>query len=117
MTASFTCRCLLLAALAISANASEFHVSPQGSDSNPGTAAKPFATLEKARDAARREKGSTIELATGTYRVTGSVAVPQSAVKTVTDPAVLERLLPEVRSKVMEIAIPSFRPEDFGEVG
>ncbi|MBK9990346.1 MAG: hypothetical protein IPP19_06350 [Verrucomicrobia bacterium] len=31
----------------------EFTVSPTGSDSNPGTAAAPFKSLEKARDAAR----------------------------------------------------------------
>ena len=29
------------------------HVAPDGSDQNPGTADKPFATLEKARDALR----------------------------------------------------------------
>jgi len=31
----------------------EFHVAPDGSDANPGTKEKPFATLTKARDAAR----------------------------------------------------------------
>lgn len=30
-----------------------FHVAPNGSDENPGTAAKPFATIEKARQAVR----------------------------------------------------------------
>ena len=32
---------------------SAFHVSPKGSDENPGTKAKPFATLQHARDAVR----------------------------------------------------------------
>mgnify|MGYP003872972005 CR=1 FL=1 len=36
--------------------AAEFHVSPTGDDANPGTEAKPFATLERARDAAREAK-------------------------------------------------------------
>jgi len=31
----------------------EFYVAPTGDDANPGTAAAPFATLERARDAAR----------------------------------------------------------------
>lgn len=33
--------------------AAEFFVSPSGNDTNPGTEAKPFATLERGRDAAR----------------------------------------------------------------
>lgn len=32
----------------------DIHVSPTGNDANPGSKAKPFATLEAARDAARR---------------------------------------------------------------
>ena len=30
-----------------------FYVAPNGSDANPGTEAKPFATIEKARQAVR----------------------------------------------------------------
>jgi len=37
--------------LSTSLSAAEFFVSPNGSDSNPGSKVKPFATLEKARDA------------------------------------------------------------------
>ncbi len=36
------------------ATGGEFFVSPVGQDSNPGTAEKPFATLERARDAVRQ---------------------------------------------------------------
>ena len=32
------------------------HVAPKGADSNPGTASRPFATLERARDALRTLK-------------------------------------------------------------
>ncbi len=48
---------VLLAASATSAaTGAEFHVSPQGDDANPGTAEKPFATLERARDAVRADR-------------------------------------------------------------
>lgn len=36
--------------------ATEFHVSPQGSDENPGTKQAPFKTIEKARDVVRETK-------------------------------------------------------------
>lgn len=46
------CSALLLAVgRAVSAT---FHVAPAGQDPNPGTAERPFATLETARDAARK---------------------------------------------------------------
>ncbi len=40
----------------------EFHVAPNGNDANPGTLNKPFATLEKARDAVRvfRQVGNAV---------------------------------------------------------
>lgn len=55
--------------------AAEFHIAPGGSDSNPGTVAKPFATLERARDAIRQLKedngfpanGVTVYLHGGKY--------------------------------------------------
>jgi len=47
-----------IAALAVVApvSAVEFYVAPAGSDSSPGTRAKPFATLERARDEVRTQK-------------------------------------------------------------
>lgn len=55
-------------------------VAPQGSDDNPGTLAKPFATLERARDAVRAQRtggllppgGATVYLRGGTYAVTNT---------------------------------------------
>lgn len=41
------------------APAAEFHVAPGGSDAHPGTKAKPFATLEAARNAIRAVKSQT----------------------------------------------------------
>ncbi|MBI5820017.1 MAG: right-handed parallel beta-helix repeat-containing protein [Verrucomicrobia bacterium] len=64
----------LLASL-ITLHAAEIFVSPDGNDANPGTKAKPFATLERARDAARQSKArnpkSKIEvvLRGGTYEL------------------------------------------------
>jgi hypothetical protein len=52
----------------------EIYVAPDGSDSNPGTKEKPFATLVAARDALRRANpgamaGSTIYMRAGVYRL------------------------------------------------
>ena len=44
---------LLLAPLA-ALHAAEFHVALNGSDANPGTSSKPFASLERARDEIRK---------------------------------------------------------------
>jgi hypothetical protein len=43
--------------LAVPVSGAEFHVSPSGSDTNPGTGAQPFATLDHARDAMRTAGG------------------------------------------------------------
>ncbi len=47
---------LILCVAAGGSQAAEFHVAPNGNDANPGTSAKPFATLERARDGARQSK-------------------------------------------------------------
>lgn len=48
--------CLLLAGVMSCAFGAEFFVAPDGSDANPGTSDKPFASLERARDAIRELK-------------------------------------------------------------
>jgi hypothetical protein len=53
--------------------AAELYVATNGSDTNPGTEAKPFATLERARDAVRALKtrdGATVFVRGGTYFLT-----------------------------------------------
>ena len=50
------------------ASATEYYVSPTGSDSNPGTLAAPFATLQKAADTA--VAGDTVWIRGGTYKIT-----------------------------------------------
>jgi len=63
----------LLAALAIPSAHADYHVAPNGNDANPGTAAKPFATLPLARAAVRTRIAAglkaniTVLLHAGTY--------------------------------------------------
>ncbi len=61
----------VLAATCLAAHAAEFYVAPDGDDANPGTEQKPFASLERARDAVRaidsREGGVTVWLRGGVY--------------------------------------------------
>ncbi|MGA2660073.1 MAG: hypothetical protein ABSH34_21430, partial [Verrucomicrobiota bacterium] len=48
--------CVSALAMAVTLHASDFFVAPTGNDANPGTADRPFATLERARDAVRQLK-------------------------------------------------------------
>ena len=53
-----------------------FYVSPSGSDSNPGSAAKPFATIEKARNTIRdltMNQDITVYLYGGRYQLASTV--------------------------------------------
>lgn len=86
---SWTCATLLLASLVAlhAAGSAElgvtFFVAPKGSDTNSGTADKPFATLEQARNAARQVQHGkigepvTVWLAGGVYRCTDSFRLEQ----------------------------------------
>ncbi len=64
---------LVLLMSLLGAARADFYVAPNGNDANPGTALRPFQTLEKARDAVRglgaqnRARGVTVWLAGGTY--------------------------------------------------
>jgi hypothetical protein len=53
---------------AATAQAAEFYVATTGSDSNPGTMAQPFATLQKGADVAAA--GDTVYVRGGTYGIT-----------------------------------------------
>jgi hypothetical protein len=55
---------MLLVSLA-ALHAAEFHVAPGGSNANTGTESKPFASLERARDAVRSLKNSDAATASG----------------------------------------------------
>ena len=61
---------VVLSCVVVRLPGADYYVSPKGSDNNPGTSEKPFATLERARDAARAAKHDstvTIWLRGGTY--------------------------------------------------
>ena len=69
MSPRFLIAPLVSISLAASA-APTFHVSPSGDDGNPGNRTKPFATLHRARDAARAATGPvTVHLAGGLYEM------------------------------------------------
>ncbi|MEM6260030.1 MAG: right-handed parallel beta-helix repeat-containing protein [Planctomycetota bacterium] len=75
MTNTFLRRLLLLLPLLLAAPAwaGTYYVAPDGDDANPGTAAEPFATLERARDAVRAsgqagKEAVTIKIKGGVYR-------------------------------------------------
>ncbi len=44
-----------------------YHVSPQGNDANPGTAARPFRSVNKATTSPALRPGDTVTVAAGTY--------------------------------------------------
>jgi MYXO-CTERM domain-containing protein len=58
------------------ASAAESYVSPTGSDSNPGTLALPFATLQKGNNSAAA--GDTVWLRGGTYYSTTQITLSKS---------------------------------------
>ena len=66
-------------AVAAEARPADFHVATNGADDNPGTAAKPFATLGRARDAVRAKIAAglkadvTVAIAWGRYFLTSPV--------------------------------------------
>jgi hypothetical protein len=71
------------------------HVSPRGADTNPGTAAQPFATLERARDEIRSLKtkglpdgGILVQIEPGTYELRAPFALTQEDAGTAASPIV-----------------------------
>ncbi len=124
-----------------------FFVSPQGDDANTGTKARPFKTLEAARDAIRRSdnrQGTTIWLRVGIHERTAPLQLtaedsgaPGKAIayrawpdeevrivggkvldgwKPVTNDAILRRLVPEARGKVLQVDLKARGLTDYGQV-
>jgi hypothetical protein len=86
---------VFISALLISsalASRADFFVAPQGLDTHPGTKEKPFATLERARDAVRARKSVlgnvTIWLRGGDYRRTNALELTKADSGTVSAPVV-----------------------------
>lgn len=114
----------------------EFYVSPQGSDANDGSSAKPFVTLERARDAMRdtiKSSGDTVWIHGGNFALpktleltaadsgvmyrsvagetvwlSGGRAVAAAEFKPVTDAATLERIAGTARGKIVELDLAAF---------
>ena len=61
------CLPIMFVICALPATAQSFYVSPKGDDANSGTMVKPFFSIEKARDEARKHKQSEIILRGGSY--------------------------------------------------
>ena len=79
---------LLIAVVGISpAAAQPYHVAPAGSDANPGTLSRPFATLQHAQEAARRKPG-IVYLHGGTHYLDRPLVFTEADSGTATKPAV-----------------------------
>lgn len=63
-----TLRLIFFLAVAMPAFAQPYYVAPAGNDKNPGTLAKPFASLERAQQAVRQKPGAVF-LRGGTYHL------------------------------------------------
>ncbi|MDR6551036.1 hypothetical protein [Paenibacillus qinlingensis] len=70
--------CITVPAPTSAATQAQYYVSPNGNDSNAGTLASPFKTVQKARDVVRTINGSMtgdiiVNLRGGNYPVTSSI--------------------------------------------
>ena len=85
--------CLLLLYIefaAVAAAADTYYVAPQGSNTNPGTPDRPFATLQHAVLAARANGGRHIKLSAGTHRLTAPLVLTPHDSGTREQPLVIE---------------------------
>jgi parallel beta-helix repeat protein len=100
---SFVVLLLLTLCFAVPLRGEEFYVSPKGADTNPGTKARPFASLERARDVARAAKHDaplTIWLRGGDYRRTTTFALSSADSGTAVAPVVY-RAMPGERVRIV----------------
>ena len=125
---------VLLSGLSAILPAADFYVSPKGSDRNPGTQRKPFATLERARDAARSTKHEstiTVWLKGGTYTRSSTFALSAEDSGTVSAPIVYRAVPGETarifggkvihgfkkwRGPILQANLPQQGVSDFGEM-
>lgn len=68
----------MLVATSLSSRAAEFYVAPNGSDSNPGTLASPFASLSRGQQAA--SPGDTVWIRGGEYQFSAGLGASPNAV-------------------------------------
>jgi hypothetical protein len=75
------------------AHASVFFVAPNGADTNPGTLAKPFATIGRAQIAARHARAHgpvTVAIRAGTYFLTAPIVFTSADSGSPSDPVVYQ---------------------------
>lgn len=134
LVASLATLCLSTAAVA-----RDVYVAPGGRDSQPGTKAKPVASLEAAQARARKQKAATVWLAGGLYertkplvldardsgttwravdgqkvRITGGRSIAPSQFTKVIDPQILKRLSPEAARSVVQVNLTALGIRDLG---
>ena len=124
--------------------AGDVYLSPRGNDANPGTKTKPVLTLTRARDVMReagvpgqvvleggtyvlhdtfeldeRDSGTTYTAVAGeVVRIIGGRRIPTSAVKPVTDKAILGRIVEEAaRPHLKQINLKELGLTEYGELG
>src|SRR5947209_20365504 len=72
--------------------AAEWYVSPEGRDSNPGTLARPFATILRAQEEARKTRRDggpiTITIRGGTYELPDTLVFTQADSGTAKSPGI-----------------------------
>lgn len=92
MNTRFMCLvALAIWTVSVAAAQDVFHVSPKGSDDNPGTLAKPFATLEQARQAVRLAgpaKARKVLVHGGTYAMRGTFTLDRQDSGTASHPVI-----------------------------
>jgi len=106
------------AAAAAEPAAAELYVSPAGQDTNPGTADKPFATLERARDAVRQLRsadgrpptGITVWLRGGDYLRTTALELSAADSGTAEAPVVWRARQDETARLLGGRTLSGFRP-------
>ncbi len=95
-----------------------FYVAPDGSDANPGTRDKPFATLERARDAIRALKakrglprgGATVFVRGGVYRRSSTFELTDADSGRADAPIVYRAALGETPRFLGSVRLTGFRP-------
>jgi hypothetical protein len=101
------------------APARQFYVSPNGNDANPGTRWRPFATLERARDAIRALKrregglprgGVTVSLKPGEYRRSEAFQLSAEDSGTETAPIVYQAERPGTARLTGGVRLRGFQP-------
>lgn len=101
---------MMLCTTLVLTRAAEFYVAPAGNDANPGTEDKPFATLERARDAVRETTNHdslVVVLRAGVYRQEKSLEFDARDSGTASHPVVWKSAPGEMARIIGGIVLPA----------